>query len=269
MRGVSSTITQTKYTSASRGFITPNDHKRILQLVGFVEYGNALNHFIELLRSSTAEELEAMDQIVQEKPEFTVYSNLASQFERGPSTLSRPVESTTEGNRGLAWVIALARTEYGAMLAGFSDAPSPFLTVPLHDFDRVAFQTLLLDGAISHYWGLVSDPSLKRVTRTSPSNPIVLAYSRRLVVARSMMSAAMRLAQRDLSNIQLRELTSWKESMDEVQAGLIASIQLYLQASIQSTTKASKQSSDYVEACGAMLRAEKRELAAGTAVRIP
>ena len=50
----------------------------------------------------------------------------------------------------------------------------------------------------------MNDPSLNKVTKTSPERPIVLAYSRRLVVARAMLTAAMRFGQQQYSNVQMR-----------------------------------------------------------------
>jgi len=249
--------------------VTPSDSRRAFLLVGFAEYGNALSAFTKLLKSSTEDELAAMDEIVARRPEFTIYTDLASQVQSGPSTLGRYADSESDGKRGFAWVIALARVEFGAMMAGFTDVPSPFTVFPVHEYDAMAYRQMLLDGATNHYWALVNDPALKRVTSTSPANPIVLAYSRRLVMARAMLSATMRLSQQQLSNIQMRELSSWKESLDELQAGFVVKIQLYVQSFRQTSTKRSMEEHEYRKACDAMLRAEARELRAGTAQVIP
>ena len=277
MRGVSSHTEVTTQITTIRGNVTPKDLTRIYQFVGFIEYGAALTHFTQLLKVATPEELAAIDRIVSENDEFTIYPNVSAQLASGPTTIVMP-ESARQGNprrdrptdsygpsagrTGLAWVIALARLEFGAMLAGYSDHPSPFTAVPTHAYDAAAYRWMLLDGAASHYWALVNDPALRKVTTTSPSNPIVLAYSRRLVVARSMLSAAIRMTQRNLSNIQMRELASWKESMDELQQGLVAKIQVYLGEQTVSARAGSKHHSHkYTDACFAMLRAEQRQRA--------
>lgn len=242
------------------GQLTPEDTRRVLQLVGFYEYGNALFNFNHLLKNSTDEELEAMDNIVRRRPEFTVYTNLSDAIQTGPSSLSTSARYRNESERftGFRGVIALARTEFGAMLAGFTDAPQPFQFLPLHPFDAEEYQQLLLDGARSHYWALLKDPRLKKVTTTSPENPIVLAYSRRLVVARSMLSAATRLGRARYKNVQMRELMSWKESLDDVQHVLVGNIQLFLRDLSEISAQTRTNSTKYTDACQAMLRAERR-----------
>ncbi len=267
MRGVTSTKTKTTKVVHNSGRITPEDSRRIYLFVGFVEYGNALANFSELLKSASEEELAAMDQIVAEKDEFIVYSNLSQKLQTGPSSLTEPAsaDGEKEAKRGLAWVIALARTEFGAMLAGYSDVPVPFATVPLHPYDAEQYNRLLLDGAGSHYWSLVNDPALKQVTSKSPQHQIVLAYSRRLLVARSMLSAAIATGQGRYTPIQQRELSTWKESLDELQAGFVLKIQMYLQSETQITSRTSTKNDEFTRACGRLLRAEQRELREGTA----
>ena len=248
--------------------MTAYDARRIHLLVGFYEYGNALTNFVELLKTASPEELAAMDSIVAEKNEFAVFTNLSKRHERYLTSLSeRPKykNEIDEGNKGLAWVIALARVEYGAMLASFSDIKSPFSYVPLHAFDREAYQTLLLDGARTHYWTLAIDKDLEKVMKTNPENQIVLAYSRRLLIARNMLAAAMWLSQSQSTEVQRKESENWQERLDGIQAVLTLNIRQYMQSVTQIRTRTSRTRDDYVNACGAMLRAERRELASGTA----
>lgn len=260
MRGVSSE----KKTFRLSGKVTPYDTRRIMLFVGFSEYGNAMMNFLKVLKSSDDEEIEAMDRIVAEKPEFIVYTNLSKKLQSGPSSLapSNDYPDDDGARRGLGWIMALARVELGAMLTGYSDANTPFAFFPLIPFDLDEYRDLLMDGAKTHYWSLVKDPNLKEVTETSPENPIVLAYSRRLLIARTMLNSAIRLGQQSYSDFQMRELSSWQDSMNRIQVGLVLKIKAYLQTTQVTRTK----STPYTDACGAMLRAEARELSAGTAV---
>ncbi|MCA9212581.1 MAG: hypothetical protein KDB27_05930 [Planctomycetales bacterium] len=250
---------------SSIGVITPADARRALQLVGFYEYGNALKHLTDLLNTANDEQLEAIDNIVRRRPEYAVYTNLSAKVETGPSSLSIPNDYRSENNKleGLRGVIALARVELGSMLAGFTDARLPFLGTPVHEFYASEYQQMLLDGAKTHYWSLLNDPQLKQVMRTPPENPIVLAYSRRLVIARSMLAAAVRGGRREYNNIQMRELSSWKDSLDGVQAVLVGSIQAYLTEVSMATSRTNKKSTAFTEACNRMLQAEKRMKMAG------
>ena len=160
--------------------------------------------------------------------------------------------------------MALARVELGAMIATFTNNPQPFETIRPSRFEFEAYKSLLLDGTRMHYWGLVRDPGLKQVTRTSPVNPIVLSYSRRLALARAMLRATVKSGIADYSPSQFRELAVWKRDLDNVQLGLVAMIRAYL---LQVETHASSVNTSraFQIACMALLRAEKKELKGGTA----
>lgn len=265
MRGVTTTKTRKTDLFVSQGHITRSDVNRAFLLVGFFEYGNALYNFGQLLQRCSADELAAMDQIVKRYPEYAVYSNLSNKVISGPSSLQqdRTSDYSQDKLHGFASVIALARVEFGAMLAGFTDSPNPYFFVPVHAFDQNEFHTLLLDGAKTHYWSLLNDPQLKRVTTTVPSNPIVLAYSRRLLTARSMLAAATRLGHAEYSNVQMRELASWKDALDSVQGILVSNIQIYLQDLSVTKTKDSTKVQEYSTACQAMLRAANANATSG------
>ena len=192
--------------------------------------------------------------MIIERPEFTVYTNLSRKLEKAPSSLSVPRAKHDEPQceKGFRGVLSLARVEFGAMLAGFTDAPKPFHYLRHSDFDSKSYLEMLLDGSRTHYWSLVNDTQLKNVLDTTPENPVVLAYSRRLLIARSMLQAATRLGQRHFSNMQMRELSAWKDSMDGIQAVLVAKIEFYLAANPNSGTQ------NYFQACETLLSAEKR-----------
>lgn len=229
----------------------------------------ALGYFDELLDKLTDDELQAVDEFISEKDSFTVYTNLSRRLESRPSTLTeRPTSGEdTFGRRGLAWVMALARVEYAAILATFTTTPDPFVAVRPSAYEMPAYKSLLLDGTRMHYWSLTRDPMVKKVTNTSPQNPIVLSYSRRLGLARRMLKAVAKAGLSELSPLQYRELANWKNNLDGLHAGLHLIIQSYL-AAVQTrsaATTTSNEEREFLQACSVQLQAERRELSAGTA----
>lgn len=251
------------------GTLTPTDARQARRIVGYLEYGMALGYLDELLRSLTPDERTAIDEFVAEHESFTVYTNLSRRTQTRPSTLTERPSSAEDSfaRKGLAWVMALARVESGAILSTFTTTPNPFTVVNPTAFEMNAYRELLMDGARMHYWSLYIDPALKKVTRTSPENPIVLSYSRRLGLAKAMLRAAAKSGVGHLHAQQYRELATWKQDLDELHAGLLGIIQSYLISSqIQSSsTTSSRFQREFTEACYWQLRAEKRELEAGNA----
>ena len=235
-----------------------------MRLVGYYEFGNALRDLDKLIRLSSEDEVYELDKIVAEKDEFTIYTNLSRKLKSGPSSLNEPIENERE-RRGLRWVTALARVELGSMLAAFTGVPTPYEIVANPKFDLPQYQELLLDGARTHYWALVNDPSMPKITRSLKVDEQVLSYSRRLVMARAMLRAAVKSNIRDYSPVQLRELASWKESLDEAQSLIAGKIRAFVNGSTTTQVTSKSSSRDFTAACSAMLRAEARELKAGTA----
>lgn len=227
----------------------------------------ALRYFDELLRRLTQDELQAVDEIIAANDSFTVFDNLSRLARPMPSSLASKQISASDdfSRRGLAWVMALARIELGAIFATFTEHPYPFTVVKPSGFEMDAYQALLLDGVRTHYWALARDPALRKVSRTSPENPVVLSYSRRLKLVRRMLKATAKVGMGELNVLQYRELASWNKDLDALQMGLLVVIQSYL------TTTASQNvvtDREFAEACGALLQAEQRELKKGTAVII-
>ena len=257
---------ETTITNRVRGSITPHDSRQAFRLVGFLEYGKALGLFDQLLAKVTEEELEAIDQLVRERPEFTVYTNLSRRLQRRPSSLAEPTDDTRDfAGRGFAWVIGLARVELGAMLAAYTGVQHPFEAVQPTEFEMPQYGELLLDGTRTHYWALLGDPELKRVTRLSPSRKQFLSYSRRLILARAMLRGALKAKLGQYTPLQMRELARWKRQLDDLQAGFVIKIRDYLAGDTQTIQRTSRQQFDTVQACGALLRAENREIRSGNA----
>lgn len=232
----------------------------------------ALRYFDELLKRVTEEELQAIDEFIAETDEFTVYTNLSRRVEKRPSTLTdRPSSETdTFERRGLSWVMGLARIEYAAILAAFTTTIDPFVAVAPSSYELPAYKSLLMDGVRTHYWALVQDPGVRKVTRTSPSNPLVLSYSRRLGLVRKMLTAAAKVGMSDMVPGQYRELASWKRDLDQLHGGLLLVINAYMTALSRSTTVTEKER-EFAIACGMQLAGEKMELNSGTAkvIRFP
>lgn len=240
-------------------------------MVGYLEYGQALRNLDQLLNLLSPKELEAVDRLVASRDEFTVFTNLSRRFSQMAAAQEQPSASDYNGQRGLAWVMALARIELGAMLAGFTNVPEPLMNVGPSQFERDAYWQLLQDGATTHYWALASDPALPEVTKMSPARTEVLSYSRRLVIARSMLRAAVQLGIDRYNPLQLRQWVTWKENLDLMQVGFVTKIRLYLEEQYSSRTaqSTSHSRSTYTDACEALLRAEQQQLQERTGDTVP
>ena len=256
----------------------------------------ALGYFEELLRRSTDEEIQAISDFISDHESFTVYSDLSRRLASNPKIAAKmkattPLKSTkwvsaeaseSDGNtdslsntesphskKGLAWVMGLARIEFASVLAAFTTTPDPFVSVKPTAYELPAYKSLLADGVRMHYWSLHHDPELKKVSGMIPENPKVLSYSRRLGLARKMMTALAKAGMGELNPYQYRELASWKRDLDGLHAGLLSNIQTYLKGVKESTVSTSETTTqqEIVEACAAQLHAEERELKTGEAKR--
>lgn len=234
----------------------------------------ALKYFDELLRKLTDEERLAVSEFVAETPSYTVYTNLSRRTETRVNPLSErglPQSSSAEmtetyARSGLDWVMALARVEYASILAAFTTTPNPYVTVRPSKFEMSAYKELLTDGARMHYFSLYRDPVLKKVKRSSPENPVVLSYSRRLGLARKMLTAVAKAGIGEMNPYQYRELASWKKDLDGLHGGLLAVIQSYLKTVEQrSTSTMTEEEREFALGCGAQLRGLDAELKSGTA----
>lgn len=170
-----------------------------VRLVGFVEYGKALQDFQRLLQTTPVDELQVMDSLLRDDAQYAVTVNLARRMPQAQRSAFL-VGGDADVRRGLPWIIALARLEYGAILAGFSPESVPF-PVPAGDaLDGQAFDALLLESALMHAWALEIDP-VTRSLATRPTTPRgsrappplvqhqILAYERRLSLAWKILQA--------------------------------------------------------------------------------
>jgi hypothetical protein len=233
-----------------------------------LEYGAALRYLDELLRRLKPAELQAVDSLIRERAEFGIYSNIAKRLQTASSSLI-PVSTSSQSNRenrGLAWVMALARVEVGGVLATFTGHPSPFESVAPSEFEMSAYRQLLLDGAQSHYWALANDPEVRRVAKIEP-NTQTLAYIRRLNVARHFLFAAIRSQTESLTPTQLAEAMSQKEQLEKLHrlySQNVAEYMLVMNSSRKATTKALVNNVT-IQKCSIHLQCGPQALASGKA----
>jgi len=250
---VVSVDTDVKGTIAqSNAWVTQGDRSLIYRVVGFLEYSSALRNFDELVSKATQAELAAIDQLVQERPEFTVNINLALRLANRPTTLLPVGGSAGNTRRGLAWVMALARVELGAILATFDAHPNPFAIVRPSEFEWEAYRDIVLDDAEAHYWGLSLDPDLQRVADLRPGREI-LAYIRRITVAIALLHEAARTRADQLTNDQYAELVQQDKQLSQARGLFRLKVSAFLAANNRQFNANEKE-------CCRLLEGDKKEL---------
>ncbi|MEM8734492.1 MAG: hypothetical protein AAGG44_09740 [Planctomycetota bacterium] len=187
-------------------YLTDDNPKDALRLVGYVEYQTALDRFDELLQLAGPKDLAIMDEIIQERPEFTVSLQRESMSSAFKSTAWGPEGDGS--HLGLDWVIALARVEVAATLAsfvyvnngnGFPDGVTP------KDFERGAYRALALDGLIFHMQ-LVDDQDVLDALRNPSATTRVLAILRRIQLAEGLHREVLNWYRDDMQSEQRADL---------------------------------------------------------------
>ena len=263
--------------------LTPNDDNQVRRIVGFLEYANALGYFEELVKSTSEKERAAIDEIISENGAFKVYTNLARRVQPSKTSLAtylksnRPAKaesnqkdsSYSEGDpsqSGLTWAMALARVEFASILAAFTGNSDPYVAVRPTSYELPAYRELLLDAAAMHYWSLARDPGVKKARKISPANPAVLAYSRRMGMARKMASGLAHTSSGDLYPMQQRELASWEKNLGESHISILVMIEDYLAQSVsRSNSSTTELNHEFVDACTRQLAMERSQLRNGKA----
>ncbi|MCA9144982.1 MAG: hypothetical protein H6823_11145 [Planctomycetaceae bacterium] len=202
------------------------------RIVGFLEYGMALQSLDRLVATASEKELAVIDEIVKDRDEFVVMTNLASQYE---SELLRTPQSNNI-RRGLAWVMALARVELGAMRAGFTDVRNPFELVPPSRYEFAEYVEIMVDSARTHYLALGNDPNAHLYARWNqapikpgrmPTDAQVLterqaiAYARRTVLASQFVDAVESLGKTQLSADQYVQLQQAKQHLASLKSAIV------------------------------------------------
>jgi hypothetical protein len=206
--------------------VPPMNPQVINQVVGYLEYGIALGLLDNLLNIATPQELAVMEAIVKDREEFTVHTNLSRLAETQPRTLSeRSIKANDNfARRGLAWVVALARAELGAITANFTETSEPFGSFLPSRYDRSAYEEILEDSMRTHYWALRNDRLLPTMRKGFTPDPQAIAYARRVIVTLEMLRAVRGLKADEYSVSQYAELENWELELAAVKSYLLYNV---------------------------------------------
>ena len=222
------------YQSMQTTVLVPSQDPRLVyRIVGFVEYAQAVQHLDKFVEEATIAEFEAAEEVIRSQGAFRLDTNLSRKIE-GPSTLSErsPNPRDDFSRHGLEWMLALARVELGAMLAGFTSHAEPFLslapttfkqervkTVP---FGTAAYGELLMDGLRAHYWSIVREDLIANYYNTGVPENHLLTYGRRAIIGRQFVRAALQFSgggsgRGNLPGPQGTELQTWEQTFEKLQ----------------------------------------------------
>ncbi len=249
--------------------LTEADMRAAFRVVGFLEYGNALDNLVSLVSMADKDDLVAIEGIIAERPEFAVYTTMPEQFpmdaesSRFDGATSQATLNSAGKRTGLAWVLALARVEFGAIVAGFTEHPDPYTFVTPDALDYRQSLHLLLEGVNGHYTTMQNAEQFREFADRSGNIMTALAFSRRVRIVRSMLRPLMKPGRNAWRTDQADELQKYADDMEGAQVALNESIRSFLSAQTYSVDETTTR--EFVNACGMQLSAEKRELAAGTA----
>jgi len=245
------------------------DLRMVRRLVGFHEYGHALDHLDRLASMSDKEDFDAINEILDDHREFDLFVKLPDGF-RNVVSVSGVEELQDSRRSGLEWIIALARVEFGAMVSGFTSHPDPYQTVQPESFAYDATMQLLLEGVAGHYLALQDADKLHaQLMKIHDDDQVrtALAKSRRVRIARMMLQALEKIDPASYSDQQAGQLAEVQQDLNRQQVALrrVISAWLMTQTSTERTVSSTSFEHEFVNACGIQLEAERRELASGTA----
>jgi len=253
---------------ATNAVLPKQDPTYVNRIVGYNEYRKSLEYLDTLVANSTAEELEAIDAFIKQHDEFAVITNLSPRWRRQQTLLAESPNGPQDNfeRRGLDWMMALARIEVGAMLAGFTSQPQPFVVVRPSKLELNAYRELLLDGVRSHFFAMRSDPLLVHIAKGKGRDRQNLAYGRRVFVTLSMLDAMATLYGQTFAPPQVAELYSWKNELEKTRDGIVGVIAATMMAA---SGDERERWDSMINGCSAMKRGVQSELAAGTATVNP
>ena len=249
--------------------IDKSQPEEIYQVVGFSEYDNALHHLDRFVALSLPEELEVVDEILATRDEFSIYVNLSRRFDTGDSSLDQqPLHPRDDFKRqGLAWVMALARVERAAMLAGFTSVAIPLPLEGVRDIEKPVLAELLLDAIRSHYWSMYHDPRMALLSQGKATSRQAFVVGRRVVMLRTMINLLEDLAGDQFTPVQRSEMVRWSQSLNEVEQYAIRTVaKWYAQASRDDGLD---YSSINIKTCPALQRGIMASLSRGEATVVP
>jgi hypothetical protein len=183
--------------------VPPQDPRLVYRIVGFVEYAQAVQHLDKFVEEATLGEFKVAEEIIRSQEAFRLDTNLSRKTEN-PNPLSEQSANPRDdfSRHGLEWMLALARVELGAMLAGFTTHAEPFLSQAPTTFRKergkglpfgmAAYRELLMDGLRSHYWSVVRQNLIAEYYKTGVPENHLLTQSRRAIVGRQFARAVLR-----------------------------------------------------------------------------
>jgi hypothetical protein len=178
---------------------------------------------VRFVAVASTEELKVAEQIVSDRDEFTIYTNLSRRLEPRAGPLSEKGNLAPEAfaKKGIAWLMALARVELAAMAAGFSPDPEPFGKGRPSSYELDAYREMLDDGMRTHYWALARDGVPRTMRRGVTPDQQAIAYLRRTNLAIKFLDEARNERQARLTSSEQAELDTWQQHLKELQSHLL------------------------------------------------
>lgn len=173
----------------------------VYRIVGFVEYERAVVSFDKFINNASIAEFEIGEQIILDQDALAIETNLSRSLEPSAGPLSERSENPRDDykRRGLAWILAVARVELGAMLAGFTLHSTPFSVFAPKTFKVERVKTLpygtaeyaevLLDGLRTHYWALMNDRAVQNYYKAGVPEEHLMTHSRRANLGQAFLRA--------------------------------------------------------------------------------
>jgi hypothetical protein len=194
----------------------------INRVVGYFEYGQALARFTRFVTIASPEEVKLADLIASDAEECKVYTNLSRRIEARPGPLSeRSDPKDTFERTGLGWLMALARLELAAIVAGFSPDSDAFAKGRPSDLEFDAYRELLEDAMRTHYWSLARDQALRKMSRGITPDQQAIAYLRRTNLAIKFLVETRNELKGQLTTAQQAELDTWEEQLRDLRSYLM------------------------------------------------
>ena len=249
-------------STTTRTVLPPLDPQLVNRVVGYLEYRQALSMLDRLLEIASLEEFKVLDEIVQGRDECTIFTNLSRHLEKEPSTLTEVARKPDDdfARRGLAWIMALARVELGAMAAGFTEKPGPFDLYRPSWYELAPYQEILEDSMRTHYWALRNDPLVPTLRNGATPEPQAIAYARRVTVALEFLRAARKVKETEYNQLQTSELNVWQSQLGQLESYMLYGV---LRLHDPAVLQTSQSTSVRLKACLRLQRIAQAEIRAG------
>jgi len=169
-------------TTLTKTYLPSERADIVKRIVGFVEYGQALDYFDRLLAATNPQEQKVIDELIAENDRYAVYTNLSRLVQKRRTSLGEAPSHAQDNFRrtGLGWVMGVARVELAAMLSAFAHRDDAFSVVLRNNFGADEYRELVQDGMRTHLAMLQQDPFLRRTLSDKAPVNRMLAYLRRV-----------------------------------------------------------------------------------------